>query len=88
MIKKTLKLGPVTGRELASYMDAKLVTLSDTAPLCELLMITDTVTEVSDGCLFLVSEDNSLAEMMAASKTAPNAYCARKHLYPLKKFPM
>ena len=40
MIKKTLKLGPVTGRELASYMDAKLVTLSDTAPLCELLMIT------------------------------------------------
>lgn len=87
MIKKTLKLGPVTGRELASYMDAKLVTLSDTAPLCELLMITDTVTEVSDGCLFLVSEDNSLAEMMAASKNGAKCVLCTKAPASLEKIP-
>lgn len=87
MIKTTLKLGSVTGRELAAYMDAKLMTLSEEAPLCELNMVTDTVTEISAGSLFLVSEDNSLAEMMAASKKGARCVLCTKAPASLEKIP-
>lgn len=72
-MKIELKLGAISAKELAESMQAKTYTLSDSAPLNEIELITDEVGEISRKTLFVASEDNSLAEMMAAAKNG--AYC-------------
>ncbi|MBQ8837157.1 MAG: hypothetical protein IJ002_06590 [Clostridia bacterium] len=72
-MKIELKLGAITAKEFADSMQAKLYTLSKSAPDREIELITDEIGEISHKTLFVASEDNSLAEMMAAAKNG--AYC-------------
>ena len=67
-MKTELKLGAVKVKELADNMGGRIFTLSDTAPDLEVEFITNEVNEVSAKGIFVASNDNSLAEMMAAAK--------------------
>lgn len=69
----SLKLGAITTADTAALAGAKLLTLSNDAPTREIANLTSEISEISKGTLFIVSEDNSLAEMMAAAK---NGACA------------
>ena len=72
-MKIELKLGAVTAKELAEYMGAELLTLSENAPMQQIELLTNEIPEITKNTLFIIDEDNSLAEMMAAAKKG--AYC-------------
>ena len=67
-MKIDLKLGAITAADAASLMGAELYTLSADAPARSIANFTDEIGEIARSTMFLVSEDNSLAEMMAAAK--------------------
>lgn len=72
-MKIELKLGAVTAKELAEYMGAELLTLSENAPMQQIELLTNEIPEITKNTLFIIDADNSLAEMMAAAKKG--AYC-------------
>lgn len=72
-MKIELKLGAVTAKELAEYMGAELMALSENAPMQQIELLTNEIPEITKNTLFIIDEDNSLAEMMAAAKKG--AYC-------------
>ena len=72
-MKIELQHGKISAAELAESMQAKTYTRSQSAPLNQIELITDEIGEISRETLFVASEDNSLAEMMAAAKNG--AYC-------------
>ena len=84
-MKIELKLGSVTANEFANYSNAKMYHMSETAPLSEISVITDEIGEVSPKALFVVSEDNSLAEMMAAAKNGARCLICTKVPASLEK---
>ncbi|MBQ4598876.1 MAG: hypothetical protein IJB19_03095 [Clostridia bacterium] len=72
-MKIELKLGAVTAKELAEYMGAELMALSENAPMQQIELLTNEISEITKNTLFIIDADNSLAEMMAAAKKG--AYC-------------
>lgn len=66
-MKIQLKLGSITAKEAAEYMQADIISLSQKAQNNEIALLTNTVSEISQNTLFVV-DDNSLNEMMAAAK--------------------
>ena len=77
-MKTELKLGAITAAEAAAMMQAELHTLSADAPTREIGNFTDKIGEIARGTMFLIGEDNSLAEMMAAAKNgALTVLCTR-----------
>ena len=67
-MKIQLKLGSITAGELSSLMGAKLYSASENAHNNEIALLVNTVGEISQNSLFIVGEDSSLNEMMAAAK--------------------
>ncbi len=63
-----LKLGGIKVSELAELMQAELLTLSKDAPARNIERITGEMPEISKNTLYIIDDDNSLAEMMAAAK--------------------
>lgn len=86
-MKIDLKLGTVTAADAAALMDAELLTLSADAPLHEIANFTDEIGEIARGTMFLVSEDNSLAEMMAAAKNGALTVLCTKAPASLERIP-
>ena len=72
-MKIELKLGALTAKELAEYMGAELMALSEHAPMQPIELLTNEIAEITKNTLFIIDADNSLAEMMAAAKKG--AYC-------------
>lgn len=62
------KLGAVSVTELAYGMNATLVALSESVPAYNISRITSEISEIKADTMFVIGEDNSLAEMMAASR--------------------
>ena len=67
-MKTDLKLGSLTVEQVAEYMGAELLTLSENAPTQTIELFTDEFSEIAKNTLFIVDADNSLAEMMAVAK--------------------
>ncbi len=87
MVKTTLKFGSIFCDEMSSMMGAKLVSKSKDTPRYEIKNITTDVLEISNGTLFIASEDNSLAEMMAASKNGAKCILCTKAPASLDNIP-
>ena len=86
-MKIELKFGAVSVKEMADSMQAKLYTLSGSAPFNEIEFVTDEIGEISRKTLFVVSDDNSLAEMMAAAKNGAFCVICTKAPETLDKIP-
>lgn len=63
-----LKLGGITAGEIATAMGAELLTLCEEAESSNIERITGDMPEISKNTLYIIDDDNSLAEMMAAAK--------------------
>lgn len=72
-MKIDLKLGTVKACDFAEYAQGTLSALSASAPQLEIERITNEISEIAKNTLFIIGEDNSLAEMMAAAKKG--AFC-------------
>ncbi len=86
-MKIDLKLGAITAADAASLMGAELYTLSADAPARSIANFTDEIGEIARSTMFLVSEDNSLAEMMAAAKNGALAVLCTKGPASLERIP-
>lgn len=86
-MKIDLKLGAITVADAAALMHAELLTLSADAPMREICNFTDEIGEIARGTMFLVSEDNSLAEMMAAAKNGALTVLCTKAPASLERIP-
>lgn len=86
-MKIELKLGAVTAKELAEYMGAELMTLSENAPMQQIELLTNEIPEITKNTLFIIDEDNSLAEMMAAAKKGAYCVLCTKAPMALEKIP-
>ncbi len=86
-MKTELKLGTITINELASSMGGRIFTLSDATPSLDVDFITDEVSEISAKGIFVASEDNSLAEMMAAAKNGARCVICTQAPSSLEKIP-
>ncbi len=86
-MKIELKLGAVTVNEFVNIINGRLYTLSETAPFNEIELFTDEIGEISRKTLFFISEDNSLAEMMAAAKNGAFCVICTKAPETLEKIP-
>lgn len=82
-----LKLGAITAAETAALAGAKLLTLSKDAPTREITNFTTEIGEITRGTMFIVSEDNSLAEMMAAAKNGAYSVLCTKAPASLERIP-
>lgn len=86
-MKFELKLGAVTAKELAEYMGAELMALSENAPMQQIELLTNEISEIAKNTLFIIDEDNSLAEMMAAAKKGALCVLCTKAPVSLEKIP-
>ena len=86
-MKIELKLGAIMAKEIAEYMGAELLALSETAPLQQIELLTDEISEITKNTLFFIDADNSLAEMMAATKKGALAVLCTKAPASLEKIP-
>lgn len=86
-MKIELKLGAITAKELAEYMGAKLLSLSENAPMQPIALLTNEIAEITKNTLFIIDEDNSLAEMMAAAKKGALCVLCTQAPASLEKIP-
>ncbi len=86
-MKVELKLGAVTAKEIAEYMGAELMALSENAPMQQIELLTNEISEITKNTLFIIDEDNSLAEMMAAAKKGAFCVLCTKAPAALEKIP-
>ncbi len=82
-----LKLGSIKACEIAELMQAELLTLSAEAPMREIERITGDMPEISKNTLYIIDDDNSLAEMMAASKKGAYTVLCTKAPASLENIP-
>ena len=82
-----LKLGGIKVSEIADIMQAELLTLSANAPDIEIERITGKMPEIIKNTLYIIDDDNSLAEMMAAAKNGAYAVLCTKAPSSLEKIP-
>lgn len=82
-----LKLGVITAKDFANIVDARLYSYSSNVCCNEIALLTDDIGEISQNSLFVVSEDNSLAEMMAAAKNGAYTVLCTKAPESLDKIP-
>ncbi len=82
-----LKLGSISAKELAACMQAEIVCLSQDAVDNEIALLTNTVGDISQHTLFIVGEDNSLNEMMAAAKNGAFTVLCTKAPESLERIP-
>ncbi len=86
-MKIDLKLGAVSTEEFATSMNAELVALSDSVPTYNIARITNEISEIKADTLFVIGNDNSLAEMMAASKNGAKCVLCTKAPAKLENIP-
>ena len=86
-MKINLKLGSITAKEFAELSSAKLYTASEGALAYTIGNLTDEIGEIAQNTLYIVSADNSLAEMMAAAKNGAFAVLCTKAPDSLEKIP-
>lgn len=86
-MKIQLKLGTITAQELAQGMQAELLSFSDGALLNEIELVTNEIGQITSKTLFIIGEDNSLAEMMAAAKNGAFCVLCTKAPESLEKIP-
>lgn len=82
-----LKLGGIKVSEIAEIMQAELLTLSANAPDREIERITGDIPEIIKNTLYIIDDDNSLAEMMAAAKNGAYTVLCTKAPASLEKIP-
>jgi len=82
-----LKLGSIKACEIAEAMCAELLTLSANAPDREIERITGDIPEITKNTLYIIDDDNSLAEMMAAAKNGAYTVLCTKAPASLEKIP-
>ena len=86
-MKIQLRLGAITAQEFADAMQAKVYCLFENAKLNEIELLTNEIGEISAKTLFIIGEDNSLAEMMAAAKNGARCVLCTKAPASLEKIP-
>lgn len=86
-MKIELKLGSISAKEIAEYMGAEMLFLSETAPMQPIELFTNEIAEIHKNTLFVIDNDNSLAEMMAAAKNGALCVLCTKEPATLEKIP-
>ena len=82
-----LKLGNIKVSEIAEYMQADVLALSEDALSREIGRITGEMGEITKNTLYIIDDDNSLAEMMAAAKNGAYTVLCTKAPLSLEKIP-
>ncbi len=86
-MKIQFRLGSVTAKELAAFMDAEILCMEKSAADNEIALLTNEIGEISQSTLYIVGEDNSLNEMMAAAKNGAFSVLCTKAPTSLEKIP-
>lgn len=84
-MKIQFKLGSITVNELAAFMDAEVICMENGLANNEIALLTNEIAEISQNTLYIVGEDNSLNEMMAASKNGACSVLCTKAPESLEK---
>ncbi len=86
-MKIQLKLGTVSAAEVALFMNGELIANNGAAENNSIALLTNSVNDIAQNTLFIVSEENSLDEMMAAAKKGAYTVLCTKAPASLEKIP-
>lgn len=86
-MKIELKLGEIGATEFAEHIKGEILYFGDSVPAYSISKITNEISEIKSNTLFVIGEDNSLAEMMAATKNGAKCVLCTKAPGSLDKIP-